>query len=212
MHILLTDILTCPRCGPAFGLVILADRIDERRVIDGRLGCANCRETYPVEGSVADLRHPVAPPLAIEQGTARAGDDERAMRVAALLGAPIPRSALLVIEKTGEMAAAISGLLVEAHVIGASAEPPVDEPSQGMLSRAIIGERLPLRDRSLSGAALLGFLSGPVFDELIRTLKPGSRLVLDQAPQGSADAARRVGFQVHLEQGDVVVAAAPGRG
>ena len=43
MHILLTDTLTCPRCGPDFGLILLAERIEGRRVMDGHLGCANCR-------------------------------------------------------------------------------------------------------------------------------------------------------------------------
>jgi uncharacterized protein YbaR (Trm112 family) len=48
MHILLTDILTCPRCGPAFGLILLAEQTAGRRVLEGVLGCANCRERYPV--------------------------------------------------------------------------------------------------------------------------------------------------------------------
>jgi uncharacterized protein YbaR (Trm112 family) len=48
MHILLTDILTCPRCGPAFGLILLAEQTAGRRVLQGVLGCANCRERYPV--------------------------------------------------------------------------------------------------------------------------------------------------------------------
>lgn len=48
MHILLTDILTCPRCGPEFGLILIADRMAERRVIEGALGCSNCRNRYPV--------------------------------------------------------------------------------------------------------------------------------------------------------------------
>ena len=56
MHILLTDALTCPRCGPEFGLIVLADRTHERRVQSGSLGCANCREKYPVRHAVADLR------------------------------------------------------------------------------------------------------------------------------------------------------------
>ena len=46
MHILLTDVVTCPRCGPEFGLILLADRFEERRVMQGRLGCPNCREEY----------------------------------------------------------------------------------------------------------------------------------------------------------------------
>lgn len=48
MHLLLTDILSCPRCGPEFGLILLADRIEARRVLAGILGCANCRSKYPI--------------------------------------------------------------------------------------------------------------------------------------------------------------------
>ena len=38
MHILLTDLLFCPRCGPQHGLILLANRLEERRVLDGWLG------------------------------------------------------------------------------------------------------------------------------------------------------------------------------
>lgn len=58
MHILLTDILTCPRCGPEFGLVLLADRVEDRRVLEGRLGCPNCREQYPIVAGAVDARLP----------------------------------------------------------------------------------------------------------------------------------------------------------
>ena len=50
MHILLTDALTCPRCGPEHGLILLADAIEERRVVSGKLGCPNCRTTFPIAG------------------------------------------------------------------------------------------------------------------------------------------------------------------
>jgi uncharacterized protein YbaR (Trm112 family) len=53
MHIVLTDVLTCPRCGPEFGLILLAHHVEARRVSSGALGCSNCREKYPiVEGAV----------------------------------------------------------------------------------------------------------------------------------------------------------------
>ena len=58
MHILLTDVVVCPRCGPEFGLILLADRIVERRVLEGRLGCPNCREQYEVSGGRLDLSTP----------------------------------------------------------------------------------------------------------------------------------------------------------
>lgn len=66
MHILLTDILACPRCGPEFGLVLLADRVEDRRVLEGRLGCPNCREQYPIAGGGVDAR------LSAERGVAAA--------------------------------------------------------------------------------------------------------------------------------------------
>lgn len=56
MHILLTDVLTCPNCGPEFGLILLADRVENRRVLEGTLGCANCRERYGIDEGFADLR------------------------------------------------------------------------------------------------------------------------------------------------------------
>ena len=58
MHIVLTDVLTCPRCGPSFPLILLANRVENRRVLDGVLGCANCREKYPVQDGLGKLRVP----------------------------------------------------------------------------------------------------------------------------------------------------------
>jgi len=55
MHIQLTDILTCPVCGPQHGLILRADRIVERRVRDGALGCPHCRRQYEIRGSAAFL-------------------------------------------------------------------------------------------------------------------------------------------------------------
>lgn len=60
MDVGLSDLLTCPRCGPGYGLVLLPYEASDRRVRTGVLGCANCRERYPVEEGVADLRVPRA--------------------------------------------------------------------------------------------------------------------------------------------------------
>ena len=58
MHLLLTDRLTCPRCGPEFGLILLADKLVDRVVHSGVLGCPNCRDAFQVEDGFADLRAP----------------------------------------------------------------------------------------------------------------------------------------------------------
>jgi uncharacterized protein YbaR (Trm112 family) len=85
VHILVTDRLVCVRCGPGFGLILLADELEERRVVEGVLGCPNCRERYPVERGFGDLRRS---PRAEEDSAEPPGDDdpEGALRLAALLG------------------------------------------------------------------------------------------------------------------------------
>jgi uncharacterized protein YbaR (Trm112 family) len=63
VNLLLTDRLACPRCGPGFGLILLADRLEQRRVHQGTLGCPNCRDSFTVRGGFADLRAPPRGPL-----------------------------------------------------------------------------------------------------------------------------------------------------
>ena len=58
MHLLLTDRLACPRCGAGFGLILRADKLVDRRVIEGGLGCPNCRDRFPIVDGFADLRPP----------------------------------------------------------------------------------------------------------------------------------------------------------
>ncbi|MDE2753719.1 MAG: hypothetical protein OXI83_14170, partial [Gemmatimonadota bacterium] len=58
MNVTLTDHLVCPRCGPPFGLILLAHRVRDRRVQRGEFGCANCRDRFPVEDGFGDLRPP----------------------------------------------------------------------------------------------------------------------------------------------------------
>jgi len=86
MHIALTDHLTCPVCGPEHGLILLADRIEERRVLEGTLGCPACRERYPIVGGLADLRPRPAGPLPGPESAPTLGPQDRAFRLAALMG------------------------------------------------------------------------------------------------------------------------------
>ena len=58
MNVALTDHLVCPRCGPPFGLILLAHEVRDRRVRRGEFGCANCRDRFPVEDGFGDLRPP----------------------------------------------------------------------------------------------------------------------------------------------------------
>lgn len=208
MHILLTDFLTCPRCGPAFGLILLADRLENRRVREGSLGCANCRGSYPVRQGVADLRVGPEDVLGLTGGPTE--EAEVAFRTAALMGPPGLNASRLLVEQSGAVAAPLARILEETHLIAVSAIPPEDPEDAGVLSRIATGSRLPFRGNAFQGAAVLGEPSPALLADLPRTLVPGSRLVIDGAAAGICDRVTKFGLSVLLEQDGVVVAAAPG--
>jgi uncharacterized protein YbaR (Trm112 family) len=211
MHILLTDILACPRCGPDFGLVLIADRVEERRVLEGRLGCPNCREQYPVRGGELDARLSTAAPAdsAGSSGDAAVGDAGAAVRLAALLGLADARGTALIAGPGAALAAEVAALVPELEVVALAAEPVEGEEQPGV-SRVAAGAGLPFRSRTLRGVALTGGADPALLAEAVRVLQPGARLVVERASAGAAGLLSGLGAQVMLEQEGTVVARAVG--
>ncbi|HET8657240.1 MAG TPA: Trm112 family protein [Longimicrobiaceae bacterium] len=203
MHIVLTDALACPRCGPEFGLIVLADSLQDRRIVEGSLGCANCREAYPVRGGVPDLRGrgEAAPELPL----ARGGEPERALRIAALLGVGAAPGLVLLVGAAPELMAEISALLPETRVVGASASPAPEGLSAG-LDWLRVGGRLPLRNGALRGIAFPAGLSGWSADEIRRVLARDARVVVEDAGPRAAERLRGAGLDLLLEQDGIAVA------
>lgn len=214
MHILLTDVVTCPRCGPEFGLIVLADHIESRQVVEGSLGCANCREEYPVHSGVADLRRQAAsphPPPEPHSPADEALDAEKPYRLAALLGVTGPAAPVVVASKSPSLVAAVQDHLQDAGVVGLSVDPRPGADSAGigwLLADAV----LPFRTRSLGGVALAAGDPFPLIEEALRCLGRGARLVIDPAPPGTADQLLRHGAELLLEQEEVAVAYDPRAG
>jgi uncharacterized protein YbaR (Trm112 family) len=214
MHILLTDVLTCPRCGPDFGLILLAEGIEERRVTGGHLGCPNCRSQFPLRGRVADLRPGASAsagsPASTDPSTG-AADGEAAVRLAALMGLA-GASGLAVIAGPGARhAAAVSALVPELEVIAVSESAGAAESAEAGVSRVLAsGAELPFRG-GLRAAALTGGADDARLREGLRVLAPGARLVVDPAPADAAVRLRGLGAEVLLDEDGVVVARAPGR-
>lgn len=213
MYILLTDALTCPRCGPEFGLLVLADRMEERRVIEGRLGCANCRSTYPVHHAAADLR--IAAAAAGESAAPRPSDGEEdaeaPVRLAALMGLAGASGLAMLAGPGARHAAAVSALVPELEVVAVTEAPDGVERAPGVSRVAAGGGALPFRGGALRAAALTGGADDALLREALRALAPGARLVVDPAPTGTGDRVRALGVEVLLEQEGVVVARVPGR-
>ena len=206
MHLLLTDVAVCPRCGPEFGLILLADRVDDRRVIEGRLGCANCREEYPVREGVLDLRYP--PGEAVNGGAGGAAPDpERALRFAALLGVTGGGEWVLIFGGGVGLASEVAALVPDVRVISMGG-PESGGAGTSSISRVVADAAVPLRPRSLSGVALAGRQDASAVAEVARLLRPGGRLVVEPAPPEAAAEARSAGLEILLEDGGTLVAGA----
>lgn len=211
MHILLTDVLTCPRCGPEFGLILLADRIHDRRVMEGRLGCANCREQYPVRAGAVDLRIPGAAADDPVSADAEAGDaSDAAVRLAALLGLANAQGTVLIAGPGAALAGEVAALLPEVQVVAFTPEPGGGRTAPGVTPMAGSVARLPFRGGKLRGVALTGGATQAGLAEALRVLQAGARVVVQNAPEGTADALDRLGAQVMLDQEGTVVARALG--
>ncbi len=191
MHLLVTDRLACPRCGPEFGLILLSDVVRDRRILEGHFGCANCRERYPVRGGFGDFRPPPAAPLEEEPEGADPGPDdaEGGLRLAAMLGVSKGPAHLLLVgapARQGErLAAMIEGAEVVALHPGLRGRGEVEG-----VSRLHAGSRLPFFSMTFRGTALGAAWARTHLDEAFRVTAPGARVVVElpdpDAPGGEA--------------------------
>lgn len=209
MQLLLTDRLSCPRCGPGFGLILLADRLVDRCVHEGVLGCPNCRDSFPVTGGFADLREP--PRGALPPGLAGGGQDDgddtdEGSRIVALLGIPRgpgtvalvggpARHAMLLVETVSEL---------DAVVVDPDTRAWPDDPR---VSRIASAPGLPFFSGMLRGAVVDGHLGDAMIFEAARVVAPRCRTVVVHAPEGAQGVLREAGLDILAAEAGTVVAA-----
>ena len=195
MHIVLTDILACPRCGPQFGLVLLADRVEDRRVDAGVLGCSNCREKYPIRSGVIDFggsAEVVLPDAPVDE------------RLAALLGVTHGPAFVLLAGPARAQAASLAALIDELEVVTIDGAGATTRP--GVNPLLVEGSRLPIVSMKVSGVALTGTAADALLEEGARVTAATGRLVLEPAPADAAERLARSGLRVAAQQNDTVVA------
>lgn len=205
MHLLLTDRLACPRCGPAFGLILLADRMEERRVLEGALGCPNCRERYPVRGGAADLRPAPRGPAAVAPASPGEPDAGETMRLAAMLGITEGPAHVLAAGEALHHALALARLVPELEVLVVDPPGIAWDEAPGV-TRMHVGATLPLQSRSLRGVVLGGEAVDHLLDEGIRVLGSGGRLVVLGRPEGVGRRLVDAGLGLLLDQAGATVA------
>lgn len=204
MHILLTDILSCPECGPPYGLIVLSDTLDERRVIEGALGCPNCEKRFPIRKGVAHLEgesEGEGRGLARAEATGVAPDPGFGVRLAGLLGLERPGGFVLVAGPAAALAGTVSDLVDGIEIVA-----DARYPGEGEASRVYLGARLPFFGGKLRGVWLSGDAADAWLEEAARVLHPTGRLVLDPAPADGAARLADAGLRVMAEEAGTVLA------
>ena len=194
MHILLTDKLICPRCGPGFGLILIADRLESRLVIEGSLGCPNCRDRFPVEQGFADLR---PPPRSSEHDApdVEPPDSPSAIEIAALLGLTDGSGSVALMGEVAGHARALAGLVPDVDFIGIAAGLRRWEEEEGV-NRLTAGPSLPFNSGSLRGVALFAEGGPSMAGELARVVNRVGRIAVWGALQDWEKALRSEGLDV----------------
>lgn len=237
MNVGLTDHLVCPRCGPPFGLILLARDVRDRRVRQGEFGCANCRDRFPVEGGFGDLRPPPRGPgrggeLAGEEGgegvAGVAGEPGDAGREPVGRGAPAGDRDSGAADAALRLAAALGvtrgpGLIVVpdscraeagrlARMVSGIEVVVVGWGGRGLVavegvSGFVTGPRLPLRDGVVRGVVAVGGAGEGWWGECLRVLMPGGRIVITGASAAARAWMTGSGLATLIDEDDTLVGA-----
>ena len=207
MHLLLTDRLTCPRCGPPFGLILLAHRLEDRVVHEGVLGCPNCRDAFPISEGFGDLRAPprgaIGPGLA---GAPGASAGEGGSPLLALLGIVGGPGTVALVGEPARAAAEVARALPEMHVV--AIDPDLRTwPEQERVSRLVAAPGLPFFPSSLRGVALDGRLGRGWLAEAARVVAPRGRVVVVHAFADARERLESEGLHVVAADAETIVAA-----
>lgn len=207
MQLLLTDRLTCPRCGPTFGLVLFAERMVDRRVRKGALGCPNCRDSFPVVDGVVDLRAPPRGPLG--EGRAEGGavdPDLNTDRLVALLGIERGPGTVAMVGRPAHFAERLAGAVDDLHVVAVHGD-AARWPDMGSVTRMVAAPGLPFFSRTLRGVVVDGGMGEAMLREAARVTAPMSRVVVTASPADAEGVLRDAGLTVLAADDGTVVAA-----
>lgn len=206
MYLLLTDLLACPRCGPGFGLILLAREVDDRRVREGDLGCANCRDRFPIRSAVADLRPPPRTPVTDETMSGAEEPDAIAVEgLAAALGVGAGSGVTLLLGDAASWAGDVARAAPEIEVVAAG--PRVVSAEAERVSRVRISDALPFFTGRIRGVALDGdAASGRWLPEAARVLAPRHRVVVLDPPDDARERFAAVGLETVVEGPGMLVA------
>lgn len=173
MYIELIDLLRCPREHADSWLVAAFNRIEDRFVIEGKLGCPVCSATYLIADGIVDLREGGESYPSETQHDSMADNEELAIRAAALLNLTKP-DALVVLAGGSSTLSHQMSELAEARVIVLNPAERLAETER--VAVVLADTRLPFAPGSVDGIILDKPTTAFAFDAA-RILRQGGRLV-----------------------------------
>ncbi|HET9440833.1 MAG TPA: Trm112 family protein [Longimicrobiales bacterium] len=197
MKLRLTDQLTCPRCRSDVGLILLAERVEDRRVLEGQLGCPGCRSRFRVHEGIAEFAEETA-------GVPAPAAPTEAVRLAAMLGVAAGPGMLLLLGEWTDSAAQIAALLEDVEVVVAQ-RTRAEHILAPDVSRLHIAEQIPLRSASMHAVAVAAPMLH-MLPEAVRVTRLAARVVLLGVTSAMAQTLDVHGLRVLAAQEEVVVA------
>jgi uncharacterized protein YbaR (Trm112 family) len=173
MFIELVDALRCVHAHEETWLVASSDRMIDRDIVRGVLGCPICHTVYPIVDGVADFTEGAPSPAAGEKSDPAS---EMAVRAAALLDLIEPGGFVVLAGAWTACAPELTGLVERVHVLGI--DPVAGVTSGDGISLARSAGVLPLRPSTARGIALDALHATPDYVEsAAAALRPGARLL-----------------------------------
>lgn len=175
MFIELLDLLRCPRAHDDTWLVASFEKVSNRFVEQGILGCPICSAQYPIEAGVADFSGGVSSPSCEDQRAAASHRrEELATRAGAFLDATEPGATVIL---GGVWAYAAEQLADLAQVRVFALNPPEGVTETASVGLARVAADIPLASESCLGVALDAWFNSGIIAAAVRAVRPGGRIV-----------------------------------
>jgi uncharacterized protein YbaR (Trm112 family) len=188
MFIELVDMLRCPNPHEETWLVLAADRMDGRDVVDGRLGCPICRAEFPIVAGIARF-----------DGGSPAGtrghlpDETEALRLAALLDLVDPRGYAILVGEAASYAPRLRELTgAQLLLVNPPREMAMGDGLSG-LTMSSASSRLPVAAGSARGIALDEAATPEQLESALAAVQSSGRILAPIAlpvPDGVTELAR----------------------
>lgn len=175
MFIELLDLLRCPRQHDDTWLVASFQKVSNRNVEEGTLGCPICSAQYPIENGIADFSAGAGSPSCDEQRSgASHRREELATRAGAFLDATEP-GATVVLGGVWAYAAEQLAELAGVRVFALNPPPGVTETAAVGLIR--VAADIPVARDSCLGVAVDAWFNAGIIASAMRVTRPGGRVV-----------------------------------